>query len=90
MTVTVQLSEEVEAFVRSEVARGAAVDEADFLAKALEMYRQLRSRHDELKPRVQESIAQYERGETRPLDTEATQTEARRRFTQTSGRSRRS
>jgi Arc/MetJ-type ribon-helix-helix transcriptional regulator len=82
MTVTVHLSEEEEAFVRSEVARGAAVDEADFLAKALDMYRQLRGRHDELKARVQESVAQYERGETKPLDTEATLAEARRRFLQ--------
>jgi Arc/MetJ-type ribon-helix-helix transcriptional regulator len=83
MALTLQLSEEVEAFVRAEVARGAAADEADFLAKALDMYRQLRSKHDELQARVQESIAQYERGEARPLDTAATQTEARRRFSQT-------
>ncbi len=79
MALTLQLSEEVEAFVRAEVARGAAADEADFLAKALDMYRLLRSKHDELQARVQESIAQYERGETQPLDTEATQAEARRR-----------
>jgi Arc/MetJ-type ribon-helix-helix transcriptional regulator len=83
MAVTLQLSEEVEAFVKSEIARGAAVDEADFLAKALDMYRQLRGRHDALKTRVQESIAQYERGETKPLDTEATCAEARRRFSRT-------
>ena len=83
MALTVQLSEEVEAFVRAEVARGAAADETDFFAKSLDMYRQLRNKHLELQARVQESIAQYERGETRPLDTEATRTEARRRFSQT-------
>jgi Arc/MetJ-type ribon-helix-helix transcriptional regulator len=83
MALTLQLSEEVEAFVRAEVARGAAADEADFLAKALDMYRHLRSKHDELQARVQESIAQYEKGETQPLDTQATQAEARRRFSQT-------
>jgi Arc/MetJ-type ribon-helix-helix transcriptional regulator len=83
MTVTLQLSEEVEAFVRAEVARGAAADEADFLAKAVDMYRELHVRHDDLRGRVHESLAQYERGEVRPLDTEATQTEARRRFSQT-------
>lgn len=82
MAVTLQLSEEVEAFVRAEVARGAAAHEADFLAKAVEMYRELKDRQDDLRVRVHESIAQYERGEVRPLDTEATKTEARRRFSQ--------
>jgi|OpeIllAssembly_1097287.scaffolds.fasta_scaffold1000596_2 Arc/MetJ-type ribon-helix-helix transcriptional regulator len=83
MTVTLQLSEEVEAFVRAEVARGAAADEADFLAKAVAMYRELKVRHADLRDRVHESLAQYERGEVRPLDTEASQMEARRRFSQT-------
>jgi Arc/MetJ-type ribon-helix-helix transcriptional regulator len=82
MTVTLQLSDEIEAFVRAEVARGAAADETEFVAKALEMYRDLKLRHDDLRDRVQESIAQYERGDVRPLDTRATQTEARRRFSQ--------
>ncbi len=82
MTVTLQLPDEMEAFVRAEVARGAAEDEADFLAKAVEMYRELKLKHEDLRAQVQESIAQYERGEVRPLDTEATQREARRRFTQ--------
>ena len=80
MTVTLQLPEEMEAFVRAEIAQGAAEDEADFLAKAVEMYRELKNRHEDLRSQVQESIAQYERGEARSLDTEATQKEARRRF----------
>ena len=83
MTVTLQLSGEVEAFVRAEVARGAAADEADFLAKAVAMYRELKVRPADLRDRVHESLAQYERGEVRPLDTEASQMEARRRFSQT-------
>ena len=82
MTVTLELPEEMEAFVRAEVARGAAEDEADFLAKAVEMYRELKQRHEDLRSQVQESIAQYERGEARPLDTKATQREARRRLSQ--------
>ena len=83
MATTLRLPEEVEAFVRAEVARGAAADEADFLTKAVEMYRELKVRHDDLRARVQDSLAQYERGEVRPLDTAATQAEARRRFSQT-------
>lgn len=82
MTVTLQLPEEMEAFVRAEIARGAAEDEADFLAKTVEMYRELKHRHEDLRVQVQESIAQYERGEARPLDTEATRREARRRLSQ--------
>ena len=82
MAVTVQLSEDVEAFVKAEVARGAAADAADFMAKAVELYRELKGRHEDLRGRVQESLAQYERGEVRSLDTEATRAEARRRFSQ--------
>ena len=84
MAVTLQLPEEVEAFVRAEVARGAAADEADFFAKAVEMYRELKIKHYDLRVRVDESLAEYERGEVRPLDTAATQAEARRRFSQNS------
>ena len=82
MSVTLPLSEEVEVFVKAEIARGAATDEADFLAKAVELYRQFKVRHEDLQGRVQESLAQYERGEVRSLDTEATRSEARRRFSQ--------
>ncbi len=83
MTVTLQLTEEVEAFVQAEIARGVAADETDFLTKAVELYRELQVRHDELQGRVHESLSQYERGEVRPLDTEATVAEARRRFSGT-------
>jgi len=82
MTVTLELSEEVEAFVRGEVAGGAAASEAAFLAKAVEMYRELKVRHKELQVRVHESIGEYERGDLRELDTDATKAEARRRFFQ--------
>lgn len=82
MTVTLQLPDEIEAYVRAEIARGAAEDETDFLAKAVEMYRELRHRHEDLRAQVDESVAQYERGEVRPLDTEAAQREARQRFSQ--------
>jgi Arc/MetJ-type ribon-helix-helix transcriptional regulator len=82
MTVTLELPEELEAFVRAEIARGEAEDEADFLTKTVEMYRELKHRHEDLRAQVRESMAQYERGEARPLDTQATQREARRRFLQ--------
>ena len=82
MTVTLQLPEDVAAYVQAEIARGAARDETDFFAKAVEMYRELRHRHEDLRAQVQEPIAQYERGEVQRLDSEATRREARRRFSQ--------
>lgn len=82
MSVTLQLSAEDEAFMKAEIAQGVAADEADFLAKAVELYREFKVRHEDLQGRVQESLAQYERGEVRSLDTAATQTEARRRLSQ--------
>ena len=80
MPVIFRLPEEIEAFVKEEVSKGAAADEADFLVKAVEMYRDLKTRHDELQAHVRESIAQYERGEVRVLDTGETQAEGRRRL----------
>ncbi len=82
MKVTVQLPEEMAAYLRAEIACGAAVDEADFLLNAVELYRELKSRHALLRASVQESLEEYERGEFRPLDTDATKAAARRRFSQ--------
>ena len=82
MAMTVELPADVEAFVRAEVERGTAPNEADFLAKAVELYRELKGKHESLRARVQESVAQAERGEIAPLDTNATKAEARRRSVQ--------
>ena len=82
MAMTVELPADVEAFVRAEVERGTAPNAADFLTKAVELYRELKGKHESLRERVQKSVAQAERGEFAPLDTNATITEARRRSAQ--------
>jgi Arc/MetJ-type ribon-helix-helix transcriptional regulator len=82
MNLTVELSTEVAGFVTAEVARGAAGNEAELVTKAVELYRDFKTRHDELRARVQKSLEQAARGEVRSLDTQATKVEARRRQTQ--------
>ena len=82
MAITVELPAEVEVFFRAEVARGKALSEAEFLAKTVELYREITTRHENLGARVQKSIEQADRHEVRPLDAEAIKAEGRRRFDQ--------
>jgi short subunit dehydrogenase-like uncharacterized protein len=44
MTITFDLSTELAAFVQMEVASGAAANEAELLTKAVQVYRDLRTR----------------------------------------------
>ncbi|MEX0703155.1 MAG: hypothetical protein WD069_13760 [Planctomycetales bacterium] len=71
---------EIQEFVERELERGAHVDEEHLIVAALRVYRELKTRHDALRADVARSLAQAERGEVAPLDTEATKAEARRRF----------
>jgi Arc/MetJ-type ribon-helix-helix transcriptional regulator len=82
MTLTVQLSTDMAGFVQAEVARGAVASETALVTQALELYRELKAKHDDLRSSVKRSIEQAERGEVEPLDTEATKAEARRRTAQ--------
>ena len=81
MAMMIELPADVEAFVRAEVERGTAPNEADFLVRTVELYRELTAKHENLRARVQKSVAQAERGEIAPLDTNATKAEGRRRST---------
>jgi Arc/MetJ-type ribon-helix-helix transcriptional regulator len=71
MTTTIQLPVEIAAFVRAEVAGGAAANEAEFLRKAIELYRELKLRHQDLRSQLQISMEQADRGEIAPLDMES-------------------
>jgi len=79
-SIQVDLPAEIEAFVRDQIAVGAAVDEGAVVLTALELYRRMKSNHESLKTLVQESLEEAERGELQALDTEATKAEARRRL----------
>jgi len=66
--MTLELPAEIEAFVKAEVAEGAATTESDFVAGALELYRELKARHVDLRSHIQRSLAQARDGEVSPLD----------------------
>ena len=75
---------QVRQFVEQELASGSYQSEDELVIEALQVFRELKSRHQRLRTDVQESIAQAERGAVKPLDTEATKAEARRQFTENS------
>ena len=59
---------EIEQFVQEELASGQFTDENALLTAALEVYREVKEKHAELRDRVQESVSQAERGEIEPLN----------------------
>ena len=70
---------DIERFVQQELAGGEYSSREDLIVDALRVLRQVKTRHTELRDKVRHSIAQAERGEMMPLDTERTKAEARRR-----------
>jgi len=71
---------ELKQFVDQELASGQYEDESALIAEALRVFQELKTRHQELRSDVERSIAQADRGEVTPMDSEATKGEARRRF----------
>lgn len=71
MSVTVTIPSELQPFVEQELATGAFTDEADLVAKALELFREMKARHGQLCEDVRRSVAQAEQGETAPLDIQS-------------------
>jgi Arc/MetJ-type ribon-helix-helix transcriptional regulator len=72
MTRSVVIPSELQPFVQAEIASGAFRDEAHLVAKALQLYRDLKARHTQLRTDVQRSIEQAERGDVDELDIEQT------------------
>ena len=72
MVMSVSIPSNLQQFILGEVAAGAAGSEAELVAKALELYREMRSRHSALAADVQRSLAQADRGDVAELDIEAT------------------
>jgi antitoxin ParD1/3/4 len=71
MTLSVPIPNDLRPFVEEELATGQYTSEAELVAKALEVYRELKKRQHELREDVQRSIAQADRGEIKPLDMNA-------------------
>ncbi|MEX2287027.1 MAG: type II toxin-antitoxin system ParD family antitoxin [Planctomycetaceae bacterium] len=69
-------------FVRREMAKGDYETENDLVVDALRVLRELKTRHQHLRAELQVAIAQADRGEVVPLDTDATKKEGRRRLSE--------
>lgn len=74
------LPPEIQEFVLTQLATGDYRSEEDLVVEPLRAFRELKLRHQALLDELQDPISQAERGETHPLDTEATKAEARRRL----------
>ena len=59
---------ELNQFIQDELQSGGYADEDAVLTAALEVFREVRQRHAQLRGRVQESLAQVHAGEATPLD----------------------
>ena len=70
MTMSVTIPPELEPFVEAELASGAFASEAELIAKALELYRQMKKRHEELRTEVGRSLDEAKRGDVAELDVE--------------------
>ena len=59
---------ELEQFIKRELASGQYQNEDELLVEALKAFRELKTRHDELRADVERSIEQADRGEVAALD----------------------
>lgn len=73
---------ELQQYIDQKVRSGEFASPDAFAVEAIQLYREMEARHQQLRADLQRSIDQADRGETEPLDTEATKAEARRRFAQ--------
>ena len=72
-------------FIQDELQTGGYADEDAVLTAALEVFREVRQRHAELRGRVQESLAESHGGEATPLDMDEMRQSLTNRLTQQEG-----
>jgi len=75
-----QFPPEINDFVQAQLAAGDYHSQEELVLDALRAFRELKLRYQGLLDEVQKAASQADRGELRPLDTEATKAEARRRM----------
>ena len=75
-----QFPPEINEFVQAELAAGDYRSQDELVLDALRAFRELKLRHQGLLDEVRKATSQAERGELRPLDTDATKAEARRQM----------
>lgn len=66
--MSVSIPPELQPFIQQELANG--ISEEELVAKALVLYQEMKTRHNELRSRVQQSSEQADRGEVAELDIE--------------------
>ena len=62
---------EILKFIEEEMASGHYEDENALVTEALEVFRELKQRHVELKQQIQQSLAAERKGRVMPLDIDA-------------------
>lgn len=62
---------EILKFIEEEMASGHYEDESALITEALEVFRELKQRHAELKQQIQQSLAAEREGRVMPLDIDA-------------------
>ena len=72
MVMSVSIPSNLQQFILGEVAAGAAGSEEELVAKAIELYREMRNRHSALKADLQQSLSEADSGNVAGLDIEAT------------------
>ena len=80
MTVSVTIPADLQPFVESEMSTGRFEDEGQLVTKSLELYREMKQRHDQLRARVQQSLEEAARGEIEEFDVEAIIMRGRKRL----------
>ena len=61
-------SPEIAKFIEEELATGAYEDESALMAEALEVFRELKQRHAELRQQIQQSLQDEKAGRIAPFD----------------------
>lgn len=69
--MSVTIPSHLQPFIDEELATGRFADEAEFVARTIELYRETKARHVDLHEDVQRSLAEAQRGEVDDLDIEA-------------------
>lgn len=80
--MTISLRPDLARFVEGKVQAGRYADPSAVIEDALALLRITPRSSDELREMVETAVAEADRGELEPLDTEATKAEARRRLTE--------
>ncbi len=76
---------DLDQYIGQQVASGRFGSREEFIFEAVQVYRELESRHSELRAEIQRRIEEADRGLLEPLDMEDIKSEGRRRLEQQPG-----